>query len=141
MERRALQLDSITMGVVEVGAGAGRPLVVLLHGFPETADSWRHQVQPLADAGFHVVAPDERGFGATSAPDHVADYSMLHLVGDVVSLIGALGESQAVVVGHDWGAPVAWNTALLRPDLVRGVVGMSVPFLPPGPVDILTALD
>ena len=141
MERRALQLDSITMGVVEVGAGAGRPLVVLLHGFPETADSWRHQVQPLADAGFHVVAPDQRGFGATSAPDDVADYSMLHLVGDVVSLIGALGASQAVVVGHDWGAPVAWNTALLRPDLVRGVVGMSVPFLPPGPVDILTALD
>jgi len=121
---RKVSVNGISMHIAEQGDG---PLVLLLHGWPETSHSWRKQFQPLADAGYRVVAPDQRGFGGTDCPDGVDQYTMLHLVGDVVGLIGALGERQAIVVGHDWGAPVAWHTAQLRPDLVRGVVGLSVP--------------
>jgi pimeloyl-ACP methyl ester carboxylesterase len=121
---RTVAVNGISMHVVEQGEG---PLVVLLHGWPETSHSWRHQIGPLADAGYRVVAPDQRGFGRTQCPTEVEQYTILHLVGDVVGLIDALGEEQAIVVGHDWGAPVAWHTALLRPDLVRGVAGISVP--------------
>ena len=127
------------MHVAEAGSG---PLVVLLHGFPESWYSWRHQITALADAGYHVVAPDQRGYGGTDAPADATTYSMLHLVGDVIGLLDTLGEAKAVVVGHDWGAPVAWHTAQLRPDRVRGVVGLSVPFRPRGsrrPTDVLRA--
>ncbi len=124
---RTLEADRITMHIAEAGEG---PLVVLLHGFPEGWYSWRHQLRALAAAGYHAVAPDQRGYGESSRPDAIASYSMFHLVGDVVGLIGALGEQRAVVVGHDWGAPVAWHTALFRPDLVRGVAGLSVPHRP-----------
>jgi pimeloyl-ACP methyl ester carboxylesterase len=113
--------------------------VLLLHGFPECWYSWRHQLTALAEAGFHAVAPDQRGYARTGGPDTVEDYTILHMVGDVVGLIGALGERTATVVGHDWGAPVAWNTALLRPDLVRGVAGLSVPPAQRTPVPTLTA--
>ncbi|GAA3865647.1 alpha/beta hydrolase [Saccharothrix violaceirubra] len=116
-------VNGIDVHYVEEGEG---PLVLLLHGFPESWYSWRHQFGPLAAAGYRVVAPDQRGYGGTDRPAAVDAYTMPHLVGDVVGLIGALGERQAVVVGHDWGAPVAWHTALFRPDLVRGVVGLSV---------------
>jgi pimeloyl-ACP methyl ester carboxylesterase len=118
------------MHVAEAGSG---PLVVLLHGFPELWYSWRHQLAALADAGFHAVAADQRGFGQTDRPEAIEAYSMLHLVGDVIGLLDAMREERAVVVGHDWGAPVAWNSALWRPDRVRGVVGLSVPFRPRGP--------
>jgi pimeloyl-ACP methyl ester carboxylesterase len=121
---RTVEVDGIALHVVEQGQG---PLVLLLHGWPETAHSWRHQMGPLAAAGYRVVAPDQRGFGRTAGPADEAQYTILHLVGDIVGLIAALGEQQAIVVGHDWGAPVAWHTALLRPDLVRGVAGISVP--------------
>ena len=94
----------------------------------------------LAEAGYHAVAPDQRGYGQTDRPAEVEQYTQLHLVGDVVGLLDALGEERAVVVGHDWGAPVAWNTALLRPDRVRGVAGLSVPYVPRGPVSMLTAM-
>lgn len=123
------------MHIAEAGSG---PLVVLLHGFPECWYSWRHQLAALAGAGYHVVAPDQRGYGRTGAPtgrlgEPSQDlYTMLHLTGDVIGLMDALGEDQAVVAGHDWGSPVAWNTALLRPDRIRGVIGMSVPYLPRG---------
>jgi pimeloyl-ACP methyl ester carboxylesterase len=132
------------MHIAEAGASTG-PLVVLLHGFPECWYSWRHQLAALADAGYHVVAPDQRGYGRTGAPPNpaVESYSMLHLVGDVIGLIDALGADQVVVAGHDWGAPVAWNTALLRPDRVSGVVGLSVPYLPRGsepPISVLRAV-
>ena len=96
-----------------------RPSVVLLHGFPESWYSWRHQLRALAEAGYRAVAPDQRGYGGSDRPTEVDRYTMLHLVGDVIGLIDALGAERAVVVGHDWGAPVAWNTALLRPDRVR----------------------
>src|SRR4051812_41422967 len=121
---RFVQSNGIQMHFVEQGSG---PLVVLLHGFPELSSTWRHQLRALAAAGYHAVAPDQRGYGQTDCPEREDAYTMLHLVGDVIGLLDALGERQAVVVGHDWGAPVAWNTALLRPDRVRAVVGMSVP--------------
>jgi pimeloyl-ACP methyl ester carboxylesterase len=132
------------MHIAEAGAGAG-PLVVLLHGFPECWYSWRHQLAALAEAGYHVVAPDQRGYGRTGAPLNpgVESYSMLHLVGDVIGLIDALGADRVIVAGHDWGAPVAWNTALLRPDRVSGVIGLSVPYLPRGsepPISVLRAV-
>ncbi|MFD9394235.1 alpha/beta fold hydrolase [Streptomyces sp. NPDC060000] len=113
--------------VAEAGNG---PLVLLLHGFPELWYSWRHQLTGLAEAGYHAVAPDMRGYGRTEIPSEVGDYTIHHLVGDVVALIGALGAERAVVAGHDWGAQVAWHTALMRPDLVDAVVGMSIPYRP-----------
>ena len=134
---RFVQTNGIRMHLAEQGSG---PLVMLLHGFPESWYSWRHQLQALAKAGFHGVAPDMRGYGQTDKPAEADKYTQLHFVGDVIGLLDALGESQAVVMGHDWGAPVAWNTALLRPDRVRGVVGMSVPYAPRGAVSPLTAL-
>ncbi len=106
---RSIETNDIQMHVVEAGQG---PLVVLLHGFPEGWYSWRHQIPALAAAGYHVVAPDQRGYGQTDRPSEVDRYTMFHLVGDVVGLIKAMGETTAVVVGHDWGASVAWNTAL-----------------------------
>lgn len=86
---------------------------MLLHRFPESWYSWRHQIAALAAAGYRVVAPDQRGYGQTDRPDDVRSYTQLHLVGDAIGLLDALGEERVVVVGHDWGAPVAWNTALL----------------------------
>jgi pimeloyl-ACP methyl ester carboxylesterase len=139
---RTLPVGPLSMHIAEAGDG---PLVVLLHGFPECWYSWRHQLTALADVGYHVVAPDQRGYGRTGNPPDpaITSFTMLHLVGDVIGLIDALGEEQAVVVGHDWGAPVAWNTALLRPDRIRGVAGLSVPYTPRGsspPVEILRAV-
>ncbi|MEV7770079.1 alpha/beta hydrolase [Kitasatospora sp. NPDC086791] len=125
-----VEVNGVRLHLAEQGEG---PLVLLLHGFPESWYSWRHQFAPLAAAGYRVVAPDQRGYARSEQPESVDAYSLLHLVGDVTALIGALGAEQAVVVGHDWGAPVAWATAALRPDLVRGVAGLSVPPLPSGP--------
>src|SRR5207302_10536377 len=96
--------------------------------------SWRHQLAALAEAGFHAVAPDMRGYGQTDRPEAIDQYTLLHLVGDMVGLLDVLGAEQAVIAGHDWGAPVAWNAARLRPDRIRGVIGLSVPFVPRGPV-------
>jgi pimeloyl-ACP methyl ester carboxylesterase len=131
VQHRQVESNGLSVHVAERGEG---PLVILLHGFPECWYSWRHQIPALADAGFHVVAPDQRGYGRTDRPEDPGRYTLLDLVGDVVGLIGAFGEERAIVVGHDWGAPVAWHTALLRPDRVAGVAGLSVPFTPRGPV-------
>ena len=136
LQHRDIDVNGLRMHVVEQGSG---PLVVLLHGFPESWYSWRHQLTALADAGFRAVAPDQRGYGRTGGPHDPARYTLLDLVGDVVGLIEALGEGRAVVVGHDWGAPVAWHTALLRPDRVSGVAGLSVPFTPRMPVSPMDA--
>jgi pimeloyl-ACP methyl ester carboxylesterase len=133
-----LQANGIRMRVAEQGRG---PLVLFCHGWPESWYSWRHQLEALAGAGFRAVAPDMRGYGATDAPPEVERYTLLHLVGDMVDLVKVLGEKQAVIVGHDWGAPVAWTSALLRPDLFRAVAGMSVPFTPPSRTDLLSALE
>ncbi|MFD4656390.1 alpha/beta fold hydrolase [Kitasatospora sp. NPDC058444] len=132
-----VEVNGVRLHYAEQGEG---PLVLLLHGFPESWYSWRHQFAPLAEAGYRVVAPDQRGYARSAQPEPVDAYTLLHLVGDVTALIGALGEERAVVVGHDWGAPVAWTTAALRPDLVRGVAGLSVPPLPVGGPPPLQAL-
>jgi pimeloyl-ACP methyl ester carboxylesterase len=126
---RDLAVRGLRMHIAEAGSG---PLVLLLHGFPESWYSWRHQLTALAAAGFHAVAPDQRGYCRTDQPASPDAYTILHLAGDVIGLMDALGEQQAVVAGHDWGAPVAWHTALLRPDRVRGVIGLSVPYRPRG---------
>ncbi len=135
---QTLQLGSLRMQVATQGSG---PLVLLCHGFPDLWCSWRSQMAALAGAGFRAVAPDMRGYGGTDAPADPAQYTMLHHVGDLVALVQALGETQAVIVGHDWGAPTAWNAALLRPDCFRAVAGLSVPYSPPGPIDLLSALE
>jgi pimeloyl-ACP methyl ester carboxylesterase len=137
VNHRVVETNGIQMHIAEMGEG---PLVVLLHGFPESWYSWRHQLPALAAAGYHAVAPDQRGYGQTDRPAEPEKYTQLHLVGDVIGLLDALGEERAVVVGHDWGAPVAWNTALLRPDRTRGVVGLSVPYAPRGPISMLPAM-
>jgi pimeloyl-ACP methyl ester carboxylesterase len=127
VKHRVIETTGIRMHIAECGAG---PLVLLCHGFPESWYSWRHQLQPLAEAGFHAVAPDMRGYGETDRPQEIDQYTLLHLVGDMVGLLDALGVEQAVIAGHDWGAPVAWSSALLRPGRFRGVIGLSVPFRP-----------
>ena len=105
---RTLETNGLRMHVAEAGKG---PLVILCHGFPESWYSWRHQLRALADAGYHAVAPDQRGYGQTDAPEAIDQYTQLHLVGDIVGLVSALGAEKAVIAGHDWGAPVAWNAA------------------------------
>ncbi|WP_329577480.1 alpha/beta hydrolase [Kitasatospora sp. NBC_01250] len=131
-----VEVNGIRLHVAEQGEG---PLVLLLHGFPESWYSWRHQFAPLAAAGYRVVAPDQRGYARSDRPLDVDSYTLPHLVGDVVGLIEALGAEQAVVVGHDWGAPVAWASAMLRPDLVRAVAGLSVPPRLPAGIGSLAA--
>jgi pimeloyl-ACP methyl ester carboxylesterase len=131
LKHSIVESNGIRIHVAEQGEG---PVVLFCHGFPETWYSWRHQLPALAKAGFRAVAPDMRGYGETESPVAVDQYTLLHLVGDMVGLLDALRVEKAVIVGHDWGAPVAWHAALLRPDRFRGVVGLSVPFLPLGQV-------
>ena len=121
---RTISAGGIEIFLLEQGEG---PLVLLCHGWPELSYSWRHQIPALAAAGYHAVAPDMRGFGRTSAPADVDAYSIFDTVGDMVALVGALEHKQAVIVGHDWGAPVAWHAALFRPDIFTAVAGLSVP--------------
>jgi pimeloyl-ACP methyl ester carboxylesterase len=131
MQQRTVETNGIRMHITEQGTG---PLVVLCHGFPESWYSWRHQLPALAQAGFHAVAPDMRGYSQTDAPEAIDQYTLLHLVGDMVGLLDTLGAESAVIAGHDWGAPVAWHAALLRPDRFRAVIGLSVPYRPRGTV-------
>ena len=131
LQHRFVATNGIKMHYVEQGEG---PLVVLCHGWPESWYSWRHQIPALAQAGFRVVAPDQRGYGQTDAPAPIESYNILNLTGDIVGLINSLSEKRAIVVGHDWGAPVAWHCALLRPDLIHGCALLSVPYIPHGPI-------
>jgi pimeloyl-ACP methyl ester carboxylesterase len=117
-------VNGIRMHYVDEGQGL---LVLLLHGYPFLWYLWRHQIKALAAAGYRVVAPDQRGYGQTDCPDGVDSYDMTHLVGDVVGLMNALEIDSAVLIGQDWGSPVVYNTALMRPDLVRGVLMMCAP--------------
>ncbi len=115
--------------MVEAG-DRGAPVVVLAHGFPELAYSWRHQIPALVQAGYHVLAPDQRGYGGSSRPDAIDAYNIRELTTDIVGLLDDVGAERAVWVGHDWGAPVAWTAPLLHPDRVAAVVGLSVPPTP-----------
>ena len=130
VEHRFVESNGIKIHIAEAGAG---PLVLLCHGFPESWYSWRHQIKALSEAGYHVIAPDMRGYGQTDRPDAIDQYSLFHLVGDMIGLVNAIGDEPAVVIGHDWGAPIAWHCALFRPDRFHAVVGLSVPFRPRGP--------
>ncbi len=137
VSHRYVDARGLRMHIAEAGTG---PLVLLLHGFPECWYSWRHQLAALAQAGYRAVAPDQRGYCRTGGPDAADQYTMLHLTGDLIALMDALGEERAVVAGHDWGAPVAWHAALLRPDRVRAVIGLSVPYRPRGSTPPIAAM-
>ena len=123
-------IQHINTNGIHIGAriqGTG-PLVIMVHGFPELWYSWRHQIQPIADAGFQVVALDVRGYGSSDKPYPIEAYDMVELTADIIGLIQALKAEQAVLIGHDWGAPICWNTAALYPEQVAAVVGLSVPY-------------
>jgi len=128
-EFRNLQLPNVRLRVAVQGDG---PLVVMVHGFPESWYSWRHQMKPIADAGFTACAIDVRGYGGSDKPPAVADYAMEQMIADVIGVMEAMSaDGRAILVGHDWGAPIVWNSALVRPDRVRAVCGLSVPYLGP----------
>lgn len=135
--RRRVATNGVELEVAEQGSG---PLVVLLHGFPEGAYGYRHQLPALAAAGFRAVAPDQRGYGQSDAPHEIEAYDQVTLAADVAGLIQALGEEQAVLVGHDWGSVVAGHTALLYPQRVRGLVEMSIPFTGRAPASPLAMM-
>jgi pimeloyl-ACP methyl ester carboxylesterase len=137
--RRTHAVNGVTLSVLEAGA-EDAPLVILCHGFPELAFSWRHQIAALAAAGYRVAAPDMRGYGESSAPAESAAYSVFHLTGDMVALAGALGAARAAIIGHDWGAQIAWQAALFRPDLFPAIAALSVPFRARGPAAPLAML-
>lgn len=122
---RSIETNGVTLAVDDQGSGEA---VVLLHGFPELAFSWRHQIPALVDAGYRAIAFDQRGYGSSSKPGSVGEYSLSHLVGDVVGLLDRLGIDTATLVGHDWGSIVAWTTALVHPDRVSRVVSLNVPY-------------
>jgi pimeloyl-ACP methyl ester carboxylesterase len=139
IESRYVEANGLRHHYLTAGSG---PAVVLCHGFPELSWSWRHQIPALAKAGFRVIAPDMRGYGDTKGPDDPETYTNLHVVGDMVALLDALGEQQAVIVGHDWGSPIAWTAATLRPDRFRAVASLSVmhnPRMPLAPPDFAKA--
>ncbi|ONK78689.1 uncharacterized protein A4U43_C02F21410 [Asparagus officinalis] len=127
---QTMDVNGIKLHVAEKGEG---PTVLLLHGFPELWYSWRHQILGLAGKGYRAVAPDLRGYGDSDNPSVVAAYSIFHLVGDLVALIDALGQDKVFVVGHDWGALVAWSLCMFRPDRVKALVNLSVAFNPRNP--------
>lgn len=141
INHRTVAVNGVNLHVAEKGEG---PVVLFIHGFPELWYSWRHQILSLAARGYRAVAPDLRGYGDSDAPSDIRSYSILHIVGDLVALINSLGQEQVFVVGHDWGAAVAWYLCLLRPDLVKALVNMSVAFSPRHPmrkpVDSIRAL-
>ncbi len=131
MKETIIQTRTMTMGMLEAGHGA---LVILCHGFPETKYAWRNQVVALSKAGFRAVAPDMRGYGKSAASDNADQFTVFHAVGDLVALLDALGEENAVIVGNDWGATIAWQAALMRPDRFRAVVALSVPMMAQPPI-------
>jgi len=137
INERRVDTNGITLKIAEAGDG---PLVLMLHGFPESWYSWRHQFEPLANAGFHAVAPDMRGYGRSDKPAGISAYNQVEVTADIIGLIDALGYETAIVIGHDWGAPTAWSCALNHPDQVTAVGALSVPFSPRSPVPPLDAM-
>jgi pimeloyl-ACP methyl ester carboxylesterase len=137
LQQHAVTANGIRIHLAEQGTG---PLVLLCHGFPEGWYSWRDQLPALASAGYRAVAPDMRGYGRTEAPREISSYSILDIVGDMVALVATLGEQRAFIVGHDWGAAIAWHAALFRPDVFPAVAALSVPFRQRGPAPPLHML-
>jgi pimeloyl-ACP methyl ester carboxylesterase len=131
--------NGVQLRVIEAG-DRGAPVVVLAHGFPELAYSWRQQIPVLADAGYHVLAPDQRGYGGSSRPDAIEAYNIHELTADIVGLLDDVGAERAAWVGHDWGAIMVWNAPLLHPDRVAAVAALSVPVVPRAKVPPTQAL-
>jgi pimeloyl-ACP methyl ester carboxylesterase len=125
INHRFIETNGIKMHIAEQGRGE---LLILCHGFPECWYAWRHQISAIAEAGFHVVAPDLRGYGQTDQPQSVEAYNILELTSDIVGLVHALDREQAAIVGHDQGASLAWHCGLLRPDLFKAIALLSVPY-------------
>jgi pimeloyl-ACP methyl ester carboxylesterase len=134
-EPELIDVNGVTLEVFSAGQRGGAGPIVLCHGWPEHAYSWRHQVPALVAAGYHVIVPNQRGYGASSRPEPVAEYDIHHLCGDLAGLLDHFGYDDAVFVGHDWGAIVVWNMAMLHPERVHALVNLSVPFLERGPTD------
>lgn len=130
-----VETNGIHMAVYEAGPPEARPPIVLCHGFPEIAFSWRHQLRDLPKHGHYVLAPDQRGYGLTDRPDAVEDYDLEHLCADLVGLLDAKGIQQAVFCGHDWGGFVVWQMGLRHPDRCAGIIGVNTPFTPRAPAD------
>lgn len=134
---RYVETNGIRMAVYDQGKGVP---VVMCHGFPELAYSWRHQIPAIAGAGFHAIAPDQRGYGHTDRPAAIEDYDIHHLTGDLVGMLDAMKIDKAVFVGHDWGGFVVWQMPLLHPSRVAGVIGVNTPFMPRAPMDPITLM-
>ncbi|QZA17401.1 alpha/beta hydrolase [Mycobacterium malmoense] len=126
---RLVDTNGVQLRLIEAG-DRGAPVVILAHGFPELAYSWRHQIPALAEAGYHVLAPDQRGYGGSSRPGAIEAYNIHELTADLVGLLDDVGAERAVWIGHDWGAAVVWNAPLLHPDRVAAVAALSIPPLP-----------
>ncbi len=133
------QVNGVELAYYEAGPRGGVP-VILCHGFPELAYSWRHQLKAFADAGRWVIAPDQRGYGLSSRPEAVSDYDMEHLTADLVGLLDHLGVDKAIFCGHDWGGIVVWQTPLMHPTRVAGVIGLNTPFMPRAPLDPISLM-
>lgn len=134
---RYVQVNGVRLRIAEMGSG---PLILLVHGWPESWYSWRHQMPALAAAGFHVVAPDMRGYGHSDRPESVESYDIHHVTGDLVELVRVLGERSAILAGHDWGAIVTWHAMLLHPERFSALIAMSVPYNGRGPRSIVETL-
>ena len=135
MDFVTVQNGDVALNVAVAGEG---PLILCVHGWPELWYSWRHQLEHFAPLGFKIAALDVRGYGDSSRPHPIAAYTLRNLTSDVAAVIDALGGGQAILFGHDWGAPIVWYTALLYPEKVQSVAGLSVPYVPQGPVSFLT---
>ena len=136
-----IAVNGIELEVFEAGQeNAGNP-IILCHGWPELAFSWRHQMDALAAAGYHVIAPNQRGYGNSSGPAEVSDYDIVHLSGDLVGLLDHFGYEDATFVGHDWGANVVWSAAVLHPTRVNKVIALSVPYMERGEVPPLAFIE
>lgn len=134
---RAVTIGAVTLSVHEAGAG---PAIVLVHGWPEIAYSWKNQIRPLVAAGYRVIAPDLKGFGGSSAPKDKTLYDIRHMTDDLARLLDALGVDRVVFCGHDWGGAIVWPMAQLRPERVAGVIGVCTPHRPPPPAPPLTII-
>ena len=138
MKSSLVPTNGIHLHITEAGEG---PPVLLCHGYPETWRSWRRQIAALAAAGYRAIAPDMRGYGGSSAPEAASAYTQLHIVGDLVGLLDALGLVQVALVGHDWGAITAWNAAVMRPDRFPRIAALSIPYAPRGDIDLVEQLS
>jgi len=136
-----LKINGIDLEVFSFGQDNGGKPLVLCHGWPEHAFSWRHQIEPLVAMGYHVIVPNQRGYGASSRSSEVIDYDITKLAGDLVGLLDHYQYDDAVFVGHDWGAIIVWNLAMLHPTRVAGVINLSVPFMERGPTEWIEFWD